>query len=42
MPGTYIIDRDGPIVDRKTGIVVEAPEFEKALLKVMKPVAPSS
>jgi peroxiredoxin len=42
MPGTFIVNRDGMIVDRKTGVVVETPDFEKALLKVLKPTAPGS
>jgi len=41
LPGTFIINRDGMMVDHRTGVVVETSEFEKALLKVLKPASPS-
>ncbi len=41
LPGTFIIDRDGLIADRTTGVVVETADFEKALLKVLRPVSPA-
>ncbi len=41
LPGTFIIDRDGLIVDRTTGVVVETADFEKVLLKILKPVSPA-
>jgi peroxiredoxin len=42
MPGTFIIDRNGMIVDRKTGVVVETAEFENALLKALATATPAS